>query len=144
MLLTAIVLLIVPAIFMRSLRRVSYITHVSIVIVAAWALSPLFPAMYTLSENAVYSVFAIHLISINIITFALCYFQKNRNPLTNDTVATESSIYRFILLGGSFGAILGRRQTPQSPIKVSSRIKFWIIFALQVSALTLLGIRYYS
>ena len=144
MIVTALILLLVPALFFRSLRKIAYGLHVLSVTACAWGLSFFTPNISIFSTEALNTVLMLHLISINIVTLGLYIYNRAFYSPQYRPLISENTFHLFMLLGGTLGAMAGRNLFRGNMKRVSFHITFWLIFIVQVGALTLIGIWQYS
>lgn len=144
MVLTALILLALPALFFRSLRRFTYIIHIIIVVCSLWWLNIFIPDIKTFSTNAIIYVLGVHMISINFVTFFLYGYDKKTYERAGRKWISDNTLHLFMFIGGTLGAIAGQNYYQHKTKQIGFRVKFWFLFIVQVSALTLFSVWQFS
>ncbi len=113
------VILLLPAILMRSLRNGWYVLHVGLVVAAAWRLGmPV--ALYAASNLLV-----LHLISINLVT-VLAYAADKRAARRGGYRVSERTLHSLALIGGTPAAFLARKFLRHKTVKGTFIRDFWL------------------
>lgn len=135
-LLTSIILLLLAAALLRGLRHPFYALHIALVAAALWAaqrwLGIQAPAF---SHRALVQAGVAHLCVINLITW-LAYAQDKRASIRGAWRIPERTLHAFALLGGTPAAWLAQKILRHKNRKHGFQWRFWLIFLLQLGALT--------
>ena len=84
----------------------------------------------------------IYLVVINLLTF-IAYFLDKRSSMRGGWRKSEASLLFLVLIGGTLGAILGRKLFRHKTKKGSFRSKFFVVVLLQIIILIVLFLRLY-
>jgi len=132
MLMTALIVLLVPAILFKDLRNGGYALHLVLTLGACWFYNGGMGEKAFVPETLP-TIIMIHLLSINLVTFALYGFDKRRARGGGWRVP-EATLHMFGLIGGTIGAIIGQKYFRHKTKKKAFRIFFWIFFVIQILA----------
>ena len=134
MLMTAALLLLIPAMLLRELRQGFYAAHVAVVMGVTWY----FQQQWGWPSGGFYPqllpyLIPLHLISINIITFVMYGYDKRKAKYGGWRVS-EAMLHMSALVGGTIGAIAGQKYFRHKTKKSSFKVLFWIFFVIQILA----------
>ncbi|MGB1540243.1 MAG: DUF1294 domain-containing protein [Rickettsiales bacterium] len=137
MLLFSAVILIVLAGLIRGLRNSLYGLHVALVMGSVWLYFPDALDFTAITTAKIVPVLAMHLISINLLTFALYGWDKSSARKGRWRVP-ERVLHAFGLAGGLFGALFGQKIFRHKTRKGSFRVAFWLTAWVQIVLLYIL------
>jgi uncharacterized membrane protein YsdA (DUF1294 family) len=115
--------------FFRSLRHGLFLLHIAVVLAVCWFRFPSFAYPFW---HEYYPGFwlKVHMISLNIITFAAYGFDKRR-AIKGQWRIPENTLHLMALLGGSPAAFIASKIFRHKVSKNGFRFKFWLIVTIQ-------------
>ena len=114
-----------------------YMMHMLIVIGAAWCVETAYfpgiqlPVFITKWKSVALMFIALHLISINLVTFLAYGFDKHAAK-TGDRRIPENQLHTLEFMGGWCGAILGQKIFHHKTKKRSYQSFFWAMLVVEV------------
>lgn len=134
MLMTAGLLLLIPALLLRDLRNGFYVLHAGVVLGICWAyavssgwpLGGFYPQILPW-------IIGLHLVSINLVTFLMYGYDKRKAKYGGWRVS-EAMLHMFALIGGTIGAVAGQKYFRHKTKKQSFKVLFWVFFVIQILA----------
>lgn len=132
MLLTVFLLLLPPVALLKGLRHWLYAVHIAVVLVAS---GYQFPSLHYPLWHPFYPYFltAVHLLAINLITFA-GYGWDKRQARYGLWRVPERTLHALAFMGGTLGAWVGGKVFRHKTIKAQFRKTFVAVVMLQVMA----------
>ena len=104
--------------------------HCAAVMATSWWIMQQWGSVAEFSHNALVRVLGIHLISINVTTFAAYAYDKYQARHGNYRIA-ERTLHSLTLLGGTLAAFTAQRLLRHKNRKRYFQQSFWIILMLQ-------------
>lgn len=132
MLITAFAILFLLAACLRFLRQGFYAAHVLTVLLAVLAYNTGdWQAGKPFSADAFWIIGILHLVSINLWTFAAYGYDK-KAAVKGKRRVPEKSLHSMAFIGGTLGAFAGSRFFRHKTKKARFRALFWLLTVLQV------------
>ncbi len=138
MMLTAAVVLCVLVALLRSLRSGFYAAHCMLVLGGSWLVRYYAGDAGMFSGRAVLCFLVLHLLSVNVMTFAAYAYDKNAARRQKWRVP-ERTLHALALIGGTPSALLAQKWLRHKTRKSSFRAYSWLIFMLQLALLAVFG-----
>lgn len=141
MLITSLICLSGLVVLFRPLRNKWFILHLVMVLAASWHLDK-GHAYQMLARNSLLTFFCIHMVSINITTFILYWYDKGAS-MRGAWRISEKMLHTYAFLGGSLSALVAQNVLNHKRSKKSFRHMFIAVLILQlmliVAAIYVLG-----
>ena len=139
MLITAFSILFFLAALLRSLRQGFYAAHVVSVLLTLIAYNMGdWQAGEPFTAHSLWAFALVHLLFINLWTFAAYAYDKNAAQKGKWRVP-EKSLHSMAFLGGTPGAFIASRVFRHKTKKARFRAIFWLVTALQIALVVVLG-----
>ncbi|MCB2082419.1 MAG: DUF1294 domain-containing protein [Rickettsiales bacterium] len=138
LLLTTFSLVLALAVWLKPLQQRWYMLHILLASGAAVLLEPILPHSFVpFKPPALILSVLLHLLSLNLITFVMVGWDKNR-AMRGGWRIPERVMHAHALAGGTLAAWLGQRVFRHKTRKQSFQLQFRIIMAMQVTAIVVL------